>query len=223
MPLLVLSIVLLVPAVLEAQRPGPAAFRVYERGQRVGDVEMRLERLDDGWRLTGRSHIEGTTPVTITRIDLEYDAAWQGRFLTLALQAHEEALLQVAVTGTTTRTDIMRPDRVHFRSSSVSPDTIFLPEQALGAYEAVAARLTDAGPGTSLPLFLVPDSETRALVERVASQQVQTERGPLAVTRYWLTEVRGGPTPIEVWVDQGRLLRLDLPRRQLTMLRDDVR
>jgi hypothetical protein len=222
-PLLVLSIVLLVPAVLEAQRPGPAAFRVYERGQRVGDVETTLVRLDDGWRITGRSRVEGDVRIIITRLDLEYDAAWRARFLTLAVEAPEEALLQVAVTGTTTRTDIMRPDRVRFRSTSVSPDTIFLPDLAFGAYEAVAARLADARPGTSLPLFLVPDSETRALVERVASQQVQTERGPLTVTRFWLTEVRGGPTPVEVWVDQGRLLRLDIPHRQLTVLRDDVR
>lgn len=223
MPLLAVLFVLVTTAAAQAQTPGPAAFRVYEQGRHVGTVEMTLERHEEGWRLHGRSRLAGSTPVTITRIELDYDASWRGRFLTLAIGAPEETLLQVAVTGTTTRTDIMGPGRVRFRSNSVSPDTIFLPDAALGAYEAVAARLTGAGPGTSLPLFLVPDSETRALVERVARQQVRTATGPREVQRYWLTELRGGPTPVEVWVDEGRLIRLDVPRRQLTMLRDDVR
>jgi hypothetical protein len=63
--------------------------------------------------------------------------------------------------GTTTRTDVVRSTEARFRSHSVSPDTIFLPERAYGAYEAVAIRLSQ-GVSDDLPIFVVPIGETRA-------------------------------------------------------------
>ncbi len=209
-------------ATAAAQTPGAASFVVYEKGQRVGTVDMTVERTDDGWRIRGRSRIATSVPVTIPNLDLVYDRAWSGRFMTLEMKAPDDAIVHVAVVGETTRTDIVRSTEARFRSNAVSPDTIFVPDRAYGAYEAVAARLAAGVPGGHLPMFSPPIGETRMLVERVAEEIVRTAAGPIAARRYFISELRQRPTPIELWVAGGRLLRLDRPREGLSIVRADV-
>src|SRR5688500_9987414 len=68
---------------LTAQATGAASFRVYEKGALVGSVSMTLSPTDDGWRLQGSSRIAGEVAVDIPNLDLHYDRAWGGRFMTL--------------------------------------------------------------------------------------------------------------------------------------------
>ena len=202
------------------QTVGPASFRVYEKGVEVGTITMSLDRSPDGWRLHGTSHVTGATPTTIVNLDLHYDHAWHARFMTLEMKAPDDAIVHVAVVGDTTRTDIVRPTEARFRSNSVSPDTIFLPDRAYGAYEAVAARLA-AGP-VDLPLYIPPFGETRASVEDVVTEAVAIEGGTITATRYTLLEIRERPTRVELWVVGGRLLRVDFPRAGISVIRTDV-
>src|SRR5688500_1103420 len=107
-----------------AQPPATATFRVYENNSLVGSVEMTREATADGWRIHGSSRLTGSVPVTIPNLDLHYDAGWNARFMTMEMKAPDDAIVHVAVAGTTTRTDIVRATEVRFRSHSVSPDTI---------------------------------------------------------------------------------------------------
>jgi hypothetical protein len=204
-----------------AQTPGKATFRVYEQGALVGSVDMTLSATDEGWRIQGSSRIAGAVAVNIPNLDLHYDKAWGGRFMTLDMKTPDEAVVHVAVVGTTTRTDVVRSTEARFRSHSVSPDTIFLPERAYGAYEAVAIRLS-LGVSDDLPIFVVPIGETRAQVESVATERVTTDAGGITVKHYSLTELRDRPTRVELWVDRGRLLRVDVPRTAISVVRSDV-
>ena len=102
-------------------------------------------------------------------------------------------------------------------------DTILLPERAYGAYEAVAARLSQGPPGGDLPLFVAPIGETRAIFDTVTTEQVRTTSGSIAATHYVLTEIRTRPTRVDLWADRGRLLRLDLPAASISVVRSDVR
>ena len=206
-----------------AQPPASASFRVYQNNQDVGSVEMTREATDDGWRLHGSSRIDGSLPATIPNLDLYYDRDWNGRFMTMEMKTPDDAIVHVAVVGTTTRTDIVRSTQARTQSHSVSPDTIFLPDRALGAYEGLAARLEGVMTGDDLPLFIPPLGETRTRVDAVARAELRTTDGSLDVTRYSLTEIRERPTPVELWTDRGRLVRLDLPRSGIVMLRDDVK
>lgn len=221
MRLLAAALVLLaVPA--WAQTPGAASFRVYEKGAMVGTVQMTLHATADGWRLQGTSRIDGEVPVAIVNLDLYYDETWSGRFMTMEMKRPDDVLLHVAVVGATTRTDIVRATEARFRANSVSPDTIFLPDRAYGAYEAVAARLNGAFPGFDIPLFVPPFGETRASVDAVAAVQVRTAGGTISAKRYTLTEIRQRPTPVEIWIADGRLLRLELPLAGLSVRRSDL-
>jgi hypothetical protein len=205
-----------------AQTPGTASFRVFEKGMLVGSVETAVERTNDGWRVRGSSRMTGSVQVTIPNLDLYYDAAWSGRFMTLEMKAPDDAIVHVAITRSTAQTDIVRSTEARFRSTSASPDTIFLPERAYGAYEAIAARLARSGPDADLPIFIPPLGETRTRVDTVSSESVRTAQGLTTARRYRMTELRQRPTPVELWVVDGRLLRLDLPAAALSVVRSDV-
>ena len=232
MRVLVLALVL-AAAPAAAQTPGSSSFRVYEKGDLVGTMETSVERTADGWRVRGTSRIGGSVPVTIPNLDLYYDASWGGRFMTLEMKAPDDAIVHVAVVGDATRTDIVRPREARFQSSSVSRDTIFMPDRAYGAYEAVAARLQDSLEqrrfgvtadriGFDFPLFIVPIGETRARVDTATEERLRTSAGMIDARRYGITEFRQRPTPVTVWVSRGRLLRLDLPRQSIAVLRTDL-
>ena len=46
--------------------------------------------------------------------------------------------------------------------------------------------------------------------------------GSITATHYVLTEIRTRPTRVDLWVDRGRMLRLDLPNAQISVVRTDA-
>jgi hypothetical protein len=206
-----------------AQTAGASSFRVYQHGALIGTIDVSVARTEDGWRIQGTSHLAGTVNLTVKQLDLRYDAWWRGRFMTLELVSVGGAVIvHVAVLGTSTRTDIVTENEVRFRSHSVSPDTVFLPDDVFGAYEALAARLAASPPGMDVPLFVVGTGETRAVVDMVVDEQVKTGTGTITARRYTLRKIGASPEPIDVWVDRGRLLRVDLPHDGVSVVRSDV-
>jgi len=218
------AVALVLPASTPAQTPGTASFGVFHRGTRVGTADVTLERTEAGWRITSRSEIGGDFQLSVKQFDAEYDLAWRPRFMTMELSTPDEhAIVHVAMMGTTTRTDIVRPrQEALFGANDVAADTLFLPDYVFGAFEALAARLQNATPGAELAIFLVPRLEARAIADHRSLTTVHTTRGPRAVTRWHLTVKRDTPTPLEIWSDGGRLLRLDLPDEALSIVRTDV-
>lgn len=218
-----LCLVILLAEGVAAQTPGKASFVVYEKGQRVGTMETNVSRTTDGWRIQASMEAKGAVPIRIANLDLLYDRNWFGRWMTMEMKAPDDVLVHVAVARITAQIDVVRAGEARFRSTSVSPNTILLPERAYGAYEAVAARLAgDPGRG-DLPIYVPPTGETRALVEAVTTERVRTTGGSLSAQHYALIEVRPRPTRVELWADRGRLLRLDFPAAQISVVRADVR
>ena len=218
-----LGMLMLLTSQAHAQTSGRAAFVVYEKGVRVGTVETNVTRTDEGWRIQGSMQTKGAVPVRIVNLDLRYNRNWFGRWMTMEMKQPDDVIVHVAVGRTTAQTDVVRPGEARFRSSSVSRNTILLPERAYGAYEAVAARLSTSPPGNDLPIFVPPIGETRAAVESAVTEQITTAAGSISARHYVLTEIRPRPTRVDLWVDRGRLLRLDLPGIQVSIVRTDVR
>ena len=200
-----------------------ATFHVYQRDARIGTASVSIARTDEGWRVQSTSTLAGALDLAIKQLDLHYDASWRGRFMTIeTLHAGRNIIVHVAVLAGTTRTDIVTENEARFRSHSVSADTIFLPDHAFGAYEALAAPLERMRAGMDVPLLLAPDGETRALVDAVTAERVMTATGAIAATRFTLQLIGGVLKTLEVWVDRGRLLRVDVPRERLSAVRSDV-
>ncbi len=219
----VFGILILLTCQVHGQPSGKAAFVVYEKGQRIGALDTIVTRSDDGWRIQGTMHTKGTVPVRIVNLDLLYDRRWFGRWMTMEMKQPDDVIVHVALTPTTAQVDVVRSREAGFRSHSASPNTILLPERAYGAYEAVAARLANGSADADLPLFVAPIGETRAIVESVTTERIQTRAGAISARHFVLMEIRGRPTRVDLWVDGGRLLRLDLPQAQISVVRSDVR
>ena len=218
-----LAVFLLLAGCASAQGPASkASFVVFERGQQIGSLETNVTRTEEGWRIQGSMQTAGSVPVTIVNLDLLYDRNWFGRWMTMEMKRPDDVIVHVAVGRTTAQTDVVRSKEARFQSSSVSANTILLPERAYGAYEAVAARLSKAPAGEDLPLFVAPIGETRAVMDASSIEKVRTKGGTIAATHYVLTEIRTRPTRVDLWVDRGRLLRLDLPSAQVSVVRTDV-
>lgn len=208
----------------QAQALGPATFRILHRGSDKGRATVSLDRSADGWILSSTGRLDGDFDLEITRFEAQYDPKWRPVGMSMELSTpDEQALVHVAAMGTTTRTDIVRPgEEALFGANDIAPDTTFLPDYVFGAFEALAARLERAAPGTSIPYFVVPRRETRARLERRQSTRVVAAGGERAAVRWWLMVERDAPTPLHVWVADGRLLRLDLPAEALSIRHVDL-
>jgi hypothetical protein len=122
-----------------------------------------------------------------------------------------------------TRTDIVKSGEALYGENRLSPDTIVLPDMAFSAYEALAARLASASPGATLRAFIVPRTEVSVRADEVSDDAVTTRAGALAVRHWRVRLMRAeGPTAVELWIAEGRLVRLDIPKDGITVVRDDV-
>ena len=86
------------------------------------------------------------------------------------------AINEITQNGTTTS-----------KTDQVSVRTIVLPNSFYAGYEALAARLADAQPGTELHAYVVPQSEVGLTVKSVAAEELPSPAGILAVRRYEIT------------------------------------
>jgi hypothetical protein len=204
----------------------PAEFSVYQRGTLVGTTTVVVTRESDGWHLQGTGELKGDFQLTMPQLDIRYDDAWRPRIMTMELVAKDDrAVVHVAfgLSDGTTRTDVVRPGNATWGSNQVSADALPLPDLVFGAYEALAGRLASAAPGQELRVFVAPRFETAMTVDGVVDEDVPTTGGALA-TRRWRVTLRRpeGPSPMEIWVAGGRMVRLDVPKEGLSVVRHDV-
>src|SRR4030095_2885685 len=117
----------------------------------------------------------------------------------------------------------VRANLATWGSNPVSPDTLPLPDLVFGAYEGLAARLVSAVPGTEMHVFVAPRFEAVMALDGVSDDVVETSAGAVE-TRRWRMTVRRpeGPTPLEMWVAGGRMVRLDQPKDGISVVRSDV-
>ena len=208
-----------------AQQPGPATFRVLERSTPVGWVSSTLTRDHDGWRLQGTSDLPGLN-LAVKQFDVQYDADWRPRFMTLQMTTpDDDAIVHVAfgLSAGRTRTDIVRKGEALYGENRLSIDTIVLPDMVFSAYEALAARLASASPGATLRAFIVPRTEISVRADALSDDVVLTRAAALPVRHWRVRLMRAeGPTAVELWIADGRLVRLVVPKDGLTIVRDDV-
>lgn len=212
------------PVKLAGQVPEHATFRVVEDGAAIGSATISVSRADEGWRVASTSHAGGSIGLDVRRFDITYDSEWGTRFLSMEIAWRQETrVVHVATQGLRARTDIVVPDReVTFRTHFISPGTIALPDDVFGAYQALAARVEALAPGDDIPLLLTPGSEVHASVDATRDEEVRTISGSIRVRHVTLLMIRDIPTPIEIWVSKGALLKVELPLDRLSVIRSDI-
>ena len=230
-----LSIVGVLPlffaAVAAAQAPtenptpatGEASFTVFIRGTDVGRVQTNLARTGSDWLITSTGRVGD---LTVNRFELKYGADWQPIELRIeATQAADKKLLLNTSFGVTTAINEITQNAVtNAKTDQVSARTVVLPNSFFAGYEGLAARLSVAGPGTELPVYVAPQAEVRLTVKSVTGEPVHTLSGDVSTRRYEVViQNPGGPLNATVTIDdKARFAKLEIPAAALSVVRHDL-
>jgi pimeloyl-ACP methyl ester carboxylesterase len=199
-------------------------FVVYLRGAQIGTEQITVTP-GAGWTIASSGRIGPPLDILTRTLLIRYDADWKPLELRLDATARGQALgIHIAVAGTTATTHADNGGKPIDRTDTIEPDAILLPNPFFAAYEAVAVRLKNAEPGSTIPVYQgglpltirVGDSQT---------EQIQTVARLIVARRTHVT-LASPPAPemeAEIWADEsGRLLRLSVPSQMLEFVRDDI-
>jgi hypothetical protein len=207
-------------------QPGTATFFVQIDGRRAGTADVTLQRTPTGWSIRGASRLGAPLDLVVGRYDITYTAEWKPTHVTLDMSAGAQtAVVHGGFTEASgARIEIIRGGRqVVFVTAPVAGDALILPNLVFGAFEALAARLQGAAPGAALPAYMFPHREVPVRVDAVKDEDLGTGSRRLR-TRRWtvLFMDPAAAARTDVWVDQGRLARLDLPDSRISVVRQDL-
>lgn len=205
---------------------GVATFNIFVNATPVGFERVQLTRSDGGgWTIRANGQVTGPLPSDIGRFELTYDDNWQP--VSLAVDGVrtgipfvlETAIADGVATGTLTQRDV--PETFE---TTIDPASIVLPNYIYAPYEVLAVRLSGAGPGTELPVYVAPRGVITVRVNDVDTQRIDTADRTIIATTYRLTfDNPEQPLAAEVWVDETqRLLRLSIPFASLDVVRQDL-
>ncbi|MSO30681.1 MAG: hypothetical protein EXQ48_07025 [Acidobacteria bacterium] len=217
-------------AIARGQQPaiqtGDAMFTVSLRGTRIGSVRTSVTRGADGFTVAGSSEIGEPLNVTVRRVEINYTPDWLPLDATVDLATPSaQVVLHGGFTGgLEDRVEIVNDQRqVVFVTPTVSRDALILPNLSYSAYEALAAWLDGAMPGAQRHAYILPHREVMLRVETMTQERVTIDGKRASVKHFKVSILEpGAPTAVDVWVLQGRLVRLDVPASSLSIRRQDV-
>ncbi len=214
------------PAAAQSQpTPGESTFFVMQNGVRVGTERVMLSRSTGGWLISATGQLAPPFNLQTNKFEVRYASDWQPQSITIEAVANGQTLLLSTTFGLTTAvSDIMQGGQKASTTRDVSPRTIALPSNFFAGYEAVAAWLGSSEVGTRLPIFLAPNAEVGATVQKITPRNITTPSGPLDIRQFDITlATPSGPLSMEVWVDAAnRLARVVIAATGVAAVRSDL-
>jgi uncharacterized protein len=217
--------------VVEAQTrpaaPAASSFTVFIRSQPIGNEQISVQRTADGWTISASGRLGPPIDLVLRSFRVRYDAEWRPLELNIdATLRNQSTLLHTVVTGTTAATTITPSGAEAVqKSDEIAADSVLVPNLFFAAYEAIAARLQSAAPGTMLAVFQPPQGSLTATVGASSTEQIQTLGGVLNARRTALIfqSAATPPLAVDIWGDEnGRLLRVSVPAQNLEVAREDI-
>jgi pimeloyl-ACP methyl ester carboxylesterase len=216
------------PAATAAPRPSAEAdveFTLFVSGTRVGVEHVRVAKAASTWVVSSTAQYGAPLNVTVNRFEVKYTPDWQPIELHIeATRAGRPLALATSFGVTTAINEITQNGTTSSKTDQVSARTIVLPNSCYAGYEALAARLADAQPGTELRAYVAPQAEIPVTVKSVSAEQLPSPAGILAVRRYEIVfQNPGGALAASVTIDdRARLVRLDMPAANLRLIRSEL-
>ena len=200
-------------------------FLVFSAGRQIGREQVTVGTLGSDRVITSTGRHAAPVDITITQFQARYTADWQPVELSIdAIVSGRPLGLRTSFGMTTAINEITQGGKTNAKTDQVSARTVVLPNGFFGAYEALAARLVSAQPGTEIPIYLAPQAEIKAVVKTIREEQLQFPGGEVAAKAYELTfPGAGGGLPAVITVDAaGRLARVELAGGGLSAVRADL-
>jgi uncharacterized protein len=206
-------------------REGTADFVVFAAGRQIGREQVTVSRSGGNWIITSTGRHAAPIDITINRFEAKYAPDWQPIELSVDASVGSRTLgLKTSFGLTTAINEITQGTTTNSKTDQVSVRTVVVPNGFFGAYEALAARLAGAAPGTEIPLYVAPQAEIKAVVKKVETQQLQGGKTAISTTVYDLSiQNPGGALMARVAVDSvGRLARIEMAGSGLSVVRSDL-
>jgi pimeloyl-ACP methyl ester carboxylesterase len=226
----VLAVVVMTAAAAASQTAtgpgeGTASFTIFAGTTPIGTEEMTVTKISNGWRVSATGSQRAPAALIINSFEVTLASDWHPRELKIDALLRDQPISSTTTFNVTTAvTDYVQNGRKSSVTHQISPRTIALPNAFYAAYEVLAARLGTTPVGSTLKLFVVPQSEVDAVVRSVTDQKIITTSGPIALRRYELAiQNPGAELAITIDVDaRNRLARVVIPAAQLSVVRDDL-
>jgi pimeloyl-ACP methyl ester carboxylesterase len=214
------------PPVPPAPAGGASTFTIFLRGAPIGAEQIALTRSATGWSILGSGRVGAPFDIIARRVEVRYTADW--RPLELSLDATVRGgtqMVHTVVDGSTARTDVTIDGKVTQKTDTIDPGAaLVLPTSFFAPYEAIAAQLRNAAPGTEFPVYTAPVSAFVVRVGESSPQQIQTAARMITARRMRVTLMTPGvPIDADIWTDDsGRMIRLSVPAQSLEVVREDI-
>ena len=194
------------------------------RGIRIGSEEVDVTRPGGGLKIASSGQLSPPFDLVTHKFEMTYTSDWQPQLLAIeALLGGQPLTLRTTFGLTTATSEMVQGTKRGSVTHDVSPRAAVLPRNFFGAYEVLAARLGSIAPGGRVPVYVAPDGEVSATLERVSDRRVSGPHGTTALKEYDLTFSQPRATTLQLWVDErGRLARLVVPSASLMVIRDDL-
>ncbi len=206
--------------------PVSSSFSIFVRSVPLGSEQIAVARSGDGWTISSTGRLGPPLDVVARRIQIRYTADWRPiEFSYDGLVKEQPEGLHTAIEGTTATNQIIRDGQAQDKTDTIDPASVLvMTNRFFSAYEAVAARVAGAAPGTELPAYAVGGGSFRIRVGDASQDRIETPTRTLQAKRTHLTLLIGG-TAIEadMWTDDAaRMLRFSIPAQSVEVVREDI-
>jgi pimeloyl-ACP methyl ester carboxylesterase len=205
--------------------PEEATFKIFFRARDIGGERFTVDRSAEGITIAAAGALVSPLDLTIKKFEARYDASWRPLELVLEGTARGQTFgVRTRFSGTSAVSEITQGTNTTTKTDTVAADTIILPNNVFGAYEAVVNRLEGKGVGHELSVYVAPQAEVKARVADIVDERLQIGRDSIAARRYRVTFLNPGRSlDIDIWAgERNRLLRVSVPDAGLDAVRDDI-
>ncbi len=195
------------------------------RGVRIGFETVSVSRTAAGWMITSGGRLASPFDMLTTRFEVSYDTDWEPQALAIEGVLQGELVnLTTVFDGKTAATSLLKGETRASSTVPVAADTVVLPANFFGAYEALAAQIGAMTPGTPFRAYLAPEFEVPATIDRVTTRRIALPDSGVEVREFIMTFVTPARrTQVEMWIDaRERLVRVTLPAVGLLAIREDL-
>lgn len=203
-----------------------ATFNVFLRSTLVGFEQIEVTRSAAGWTIRSRGDV--TQPIELQNqlFEIKYSLEWHPVSLRIEGLRHGSPFsLSTSFVNDSATNKLEDSGQTHNVTNTISRDAVVLPDYFFGGYEVLAQRLQGSDPGDEIPIYVPPRGSTRARIDEVGSQQIETSSGTTVDVQVYRVSFLSddGPRAAEIWADEDqRLVRILIPDIAIDVARADI-